>query len=307
MDVNWLEDFLTLAVTRNFSRAAEMRHVTQPAFSRRIQILEAWVGASLIDRSVFPIALTPAGEAFRATAQEVLQALRDGREEVQGLVPRGSGVITISASHTLAVSFFADWHAELQRNLGPIKARVQADNVAACAEALISGTCDLMLAYSDSGVANIVGLDRYPSVLLASDRLVPVSAPGEDGAALHSLNGTHLIPYLCYPSNSFLGRMTSSVVERECLAATLEYRFECSMADVLKRGAIAGVGLAWVPERVVRDELASAALALAGEERHSISLGITLYRKAGSCSPEVERIWTLALERSASAPSGREG
>jgi DNA-binding transcriptional LysR family regulator len=170
--------------------------------------------------------------------------------------------------------------------------------VAACAEALISGTCDLMLAYSDSGVANIVGLDRYPSVLLASDRLVPVSAPGEDGVALHSLNGTRLIPYLCYPSNSFLGRMTSSVVERESLDKNLEYRFECSMADVLKRGAIAGVGLAWIPERVVRDELASTALVLGGEERHTISLGITLYRKAGSCSPEVERIWTLALARS---------
>lgn len=298
MEVNWLEDFLTLAVTRNFSRAAEMRNVTQPAFSRRIQILEAWVGASLIDRSMFPIALTPAGEAFRETAREVLQALRDGREEVQGLVPRGGGVIAISASHTLAVSFFADWHAELQRAVGPVKARVQADNVAACAEALISGTCDLMLAYSDSGVANMAGLDRYPSVLLASDRLVPVSAPGEDGAPLHALNGTRLVPYLCYPSNSFLGRMTRTVVERECLGAILEYRFECSMADVLKRGAIAGVGLAWVPERVVRDELASAALVLAGDERHSISLGITLYRKAERCSPEIERIWALALERS---------
>lgn len=300
MEINWLEDFLTLAVTRNFSRAAQMRNVTQPAFSRRIQILEAWVGASLIDRSVFPIALTPPGEAFRETAREVLQALRDGREEVQGLVPRGGGVIAISASHTLAVSFFADWHAELQRAVGPIKARVQADNVAACAEALISGTCDLMLAYSDSGVANMVGLDRYPSVLLASDRLVPVSALGEDGAPLHALNDTRPVPYLCYPSNSFLGRMTRTVVERECLGAALEYRFECSMADVLKRGAIAGVGLAWVPERVVRDELASAVLVLAGEERHSISLGITLYRKAERCSTEIERIWALALERSGS-------
>lgn len=298
MDVNWLEDFLTLAVTRNFSRAAQMRHVTQPAFSRRIQILEAWVGASLIDRSVFPIGLTPAGEAFRSTAQEVLQTLRYGREEVQGLVPRGSEVITISASHTLAVSFFADWHAELQQRVGRINARVLADNVAACAEALISGTCDLMLAYSDSGVANIVGLERYPSVQLASDRLIPVSAPGPDGAALHSLNGSGSVPYLCYPSNSLLGRLASSVVEREQLAGALEYLFECSMADVLKRGAIAGVGLAWVPERVVRDELASAVLVLAGEERHSISLGITLYRKAERCSPEIERIWALALERS---------
>jgi LysR family transcriptional regulator, hypochlorite-specific transcription factor HypT len=35
MELNWLEDFLALAERRNFSRAAEARHVTQPAFSRR--------------------------------------------------------------------------------------------------------------------------------------------------------------------------------------------------------------------------------------------------------------------------------
>ena len=303
MEVNWLEDFLTLAVTRNFSRAAEMRNVTQPAFSRRIQILEAWAGASLIDRSVFPIALTPAGEAFRRTAQEVLEALRYGREEVQGLVPTGDEVITISASHTLAVSFFADWHAELQHSIGRVNARVLADNVAACAEALISGTCDLMLAYSDSGVSNIIGLERYPSVLLASDRLVPVSVPDTTGAARYSFNGTQPAPYLCYPNNSFLGRMTRSVVEREHLADKLEYRFECSMADVLKRGVIACVGVAWVPERVVRDELASGTLVLAGGDNHTTSLGITLYRKAESSSAQVEKIWALALERSSSSES----
>ena len=64
MEVSWLEDFLTLSVTRNFTRAAELRNVTQPAFSRRIRNLEYWVGAVLIDRSLFPISLTPAGEAF---------------------------------------------------------------------------------------------------------------------------------------------------------------------------------------------------------------------------------------------------
>jgi len=37
-----------LAERRNFSRAAEARHVTQPAFSRRIRALEDWVGTPLV-------------------------------------------------------------------------------------------------------------------------------------------------------------------------------------------------------------------------------------------------------------------
>jgi len=52
MDTKWLEDFISLAETGSFSRSAEMRHVTQPAFSRRIQSLESWLGTDLIDRTV---------------------------------------------------------------------------------------------------------------------------------------------------------------------------------------------------------------------------------------------------------------
>ena len=47
MELKWLEDFISLANTHNFSRSAEQRNVTQPAFSRRIRALENWLGTSL--------------------------------------------------------------------------------------------------------------------------------------------------------------------------------------------------------------------------------------------------------------------
>ena len=79
MDIKWLEDFLSLAQTRNFSRSAEDRCVTQSALSRRIQALEAWVGADLVDRSTYPLVLTPAGKLFSATAGEAMRLLNDAR------------------------------------------------------------------------------------------------------------------------------------------------------------------------------------------------------------------------------------
>lgn len=298
MEMNWLEDFLTLAITRNFSRAAELRNVTQPAFSRRIRNLEYWVGAVLIDRSIFPIGLTPAGDVFRKTAQETLDTLRSGREEAQGFVPKAGEVVSIAASHTIAVSFFADWHAGLQATIGPVKARVIADHVAGCVEALITGTCDLMLTYSSPALPTLADMGRYPSIPLAHERLVPVSAPARNGVARYALAGREVLPYLCYSGNSYLGRLTASVIDRESLADRLEFRYECSMSDVLKRGVLAGAGIAWVPELAVRDELAAGSLVLAGEERHTAPLGISLYRKAELSRPEVERIWAACLDRS---------
>ena len=58
--------------------------------------LEYWVGAVLIDRSLFPISLTPAG-GLRKTAQSTLDA-RSGREEAQGLMPKSRRWSPIAAS-----------------------------------------------------------------------------------------------------------------------------------------------------------------------------------------------------------------
>ena len=83
MDTKWLEDFVSLAETRSFSRSAQLRHVTQPAFSRRIQSLEAWAGVRLVDRSSYPTTLTAAGSAFYAQALEILQSLHNSRAQLR--------------------------------------------------------------------------------------------------------------------------------------------------------------------------------------------------------------------------------
>jgi DNA-binding transcriptional LysR family regulator len=83
MDTKWLEDFVSLAETRSFSRSAQLRHVTQSAFSRRIQSLEAWAGADLIDRSSYPTTLTPAGKKLYAKALELLQYLQNAKTEMK--------------------------------------------------------------------------------------------------------------------------------------------------------------------------------------------------------------------------------
>lgn len=57
MNLSWLEDFLALAESGNFSRAAERRHMTQPAFSRRIRAFEDWLGVALFDRGSHPVTL----------------------------------------------------------------------------------------------------------------------------------------------------------------------------------------------------------------------------------------------------------
>jgi DNA-binding transcriptional LysR family regulator len=74
MELVWVLDFLELSRTGSFTEAAKGRHSSQPAFSRRIQALEAWAGVRLVDRAVSPVQLTLAGKAFLPVACQFIKA-----------------------------------------------------------------------------------------------------------------------------------------------------------------------------------------------------------------------------------------
>ena len=75
MDLGWLEDIIALSEAGSITRAAALRNVTQPAFTRRIQQIEQWFGAPVLDRSVRPARVSPAVlrklEDVRALVREV--------------------------------------------------------------------------------------------------------------------------------------------------------------------------------------------------------------------------------------------
>ena len=107
MDTRWLQDFITLSEVRNFTRAAEARNLSQAAFSRRIQSLENWVGARLIDRSAFPTQLTEAGERFRDAAIELVNQLAEARAGIAGVPAQNQ--LRLATSYALATTHLPKW------------------------------------------------------------------------------------------------------------------------------------------------------------------------------------------------------
>jgi len=118
METKWLEDFVSLAETRSFSRSAQLRHVTQPAFSRRIQSLEAWAGTDLVDRSSYPTRLTASRRnAVRPVARRCCRRLQSTRAMLRGHASAGQDVIEFAVPHTLAFTFFPAWVQQPAREL----------------------------------------------------------------------------------------------------------------------------------------------------------------------------------------------
>lgn len=148
LETKWLEDFLALAQWRNFSRAAQMRNLTQPAFGRRIRSLEKAVGMELVDRGTMPVGLTPAGRLLRATARNLLCQMEEGLHQLRGY---GTGIqpLEFAAAHSLSVTLLPRLIFAMSPPTSPLlHTRVESIDVDLAVEALQQGRCDFLLAFN---------------------------------------------------------------------------------------------------------------------------------------------------------------
>ncbi len=177
MEIKWLEDFVTLADTSSFSRAAEMRNVTQPAFSRRIKQLEGWMGATLISRATMPAELTPAGRNFLPVAQEAIRTLYAARETLRP--SHEVGLLRFAALHTLTVTFFPHWLKALEKAGGAFSTSLMPDRggIEANLESLVGDEADFFLTYAHPEVPFHLDRGKFAALTVAHDRLVPLVAP----------------------------------------------------------------------------------------------------------------------------------
>ncbi|HYQ40090.1 MAG TPA: LysR substrate-binding domain-containing protein [Pseudomonas sp.] len=301
LETKWLEDFVALAATRSFSRAAEQRFVTQPAFSRRIKALEEALGLTLVNRARTPVELTEAGQLFLITARNLVEQLGEVLRRLHAEEGQQGEVLRFAAAHSLALSFFPEWIAGLRSAGLPISSRLLATNVGEAVHALREGTCDLILAYYDPDAALQLAPELFPSLPLGRSEMLPVCAVGTDGRPLYDLDGGQTVPLLAYSAGAFLGRPVSLLLRRRGLRSTTVY--ETAMADSLKGMALQGLGVAWVPRLSVTAELARGELAVCGDERWQVPLEIRLYRCALLHKPAVRRLWQ-ALEAGAGVAGG---
>lgn len=284
METKWLEDFVSLAETRSFSRSAQLRHVTQPAFSRRIQSLEAWAGTDLVDRSAYPTRLTPAGETLYGQALEMLQALQHTRAMLRSHTAAGEDMIEFAVPHTLAFTFFPAWVSELREKFGPFKSRLIALNVHDAVMRLAEGSCDLLLAYHHGSHPFQLDAERYDMVSLGEESIAPYSRPDAQGQPMFQLPGRpgQPLPYLGYAPGAYLGQVVDFMLKQAGTTVHLDRVYETDMAEGLKAMALEGHGLAFLPSSAVRSELRAGRLVSAappGMDNLQITMDVRLYRE----------------------------
>jgi DNA-binding transcriptional LysR family regulator len=307
METKWLEDFISLAETNSFSRSAELRHVTQPAFSRRIQSLEAWLGADLIDRTSYPTSLTPAGAVFYEQAMEMLGQINNTRALLRGKQRQGQNTVEFAVPHTLSLTFMPKWLSELQSNFGVLNTRLIALHVHDAVMTIVEGGCDLLLCYHHPRHPVRLDSNRYDGIVLGTESLYAYASCDDDGNPVLCLPGSPEtpLPFLSYTSNAYLGRMVDLILADAKKNLHLEKRYETDMAEGLKMMALEGQGIVFLPESAVVREVGQGQLARAdgGHADWHVNMEIRLYRERPSVQRPgkelVGRLWNYLKENAA--------
>ena len=299
MDLRWIDDFIVLARTRNFSRAAEERNVTQSTFSRRVRALENWTGARLIERSV-PVALTPEGRAFLEAADPIARQLHHIRQALQAKGRSSARSVVFALPHTASITILPGLLREIEE--GGLKSqpiRVVTDDLEPLVAQFTSGRCDFLGIYRHARIQTPPDLGDIEPVLIAHERLIPVSATSAKGRPRFALPGSARspLPALMIAEPSLLGRALAHDLRSRFPSCWLQFAAENTLALALKPMVENGTGMAWLPESLVRVELASGTLVRAGDASWDVALDFCLYRAPHSSSTAAERIWALICKR----------
>jgi DNA-binding transcriptional LysR family regulator len=293
MDLDWLKDFRALAEQRSFSRAADSRNVTQPAFSRRIRALEEWVGTPLFVRSAQGAALTPAGAYLLPHVDEMLVGLQRVRRDTRAVGEREMATLSIAATHTLSFTFFPAWirqHLRLER-LGSLN--LISDSMAACEQIMLSGEVHFLLCHYRADAPTRLPVDRFRSIQVGSDVLVPVCSPDMERRPVWPLPGTPARPprLLAYSKASELGRILAAHPLGNGEIAGLETVFTSHLAATLLAMAREGNGIAWLPLTIAGEDLSCARLVRAGPEQFDIPVEIRLFKAPDCQNNAADELW----------------
>lgn len=259
MDLEALRTFVTVVERGSFSQGALALRIAKSTASQRVRDLEDSLGSKLLSRSTRKMGLTPAGEALFERGREIVAAAREAELALTRLSDEVVGALRVSAP----VSFG-------RRFLGAVVHRML----------LTHPRVELELDLSERDV-DLIG-ERYDLALRVGPLRDRSLIARRVGATRHLVVGAP-----AYFKKFGAPATPAALQDHECLLyshqrvrdtwlfegpdgltrARVRGRLRANHGDALAEAAIAGVGLAWLPDFIVADAVRRGELQVVLDER----------------------------------------
>lgn len=296
MQLKWLEDLLALQEAGSIVRAAQRRHVTHPAFGRRLRALEAWAGAPLIVREAPTLQFTAAGEAMLDAAREAITVLARVRQAGPREAEEES--VHIVTGRTLARTLLPTWYARMQPIFGQRKLQLSTMVVQDAMEVLETGSAEFLLIYYHVMLSTRLDPRRFTHLRIADEALIPVSCVTPEGRPMHPLSRRKATPWLSFAGSLAMGRLVHDHLGSHPKPPLLRAVLETDSADAAHEFVLRGFGVAWLPRSMVAADCRQGRMVEVGDRSHQVPLEVRLYRSRNPLGALAEGLWQATVETS---------
>lgn len=276
MDTKLLEDALILLEQQNLTAAAERRNMTQPAFSRRIQALERWVGQNLLKRHANRVEVSDELSQSEPQIRAVLAHLKQLQKHLQN-PQQTDHTLVVAAPHSLSASAVGEVIEKANESDRQWRVRLLTRNQDEAISLFLRHEADLLVSYEYRSRPQMPFDDTVLRNVWRLDALVPVVG----GKLRHLLRDDNILPEevrtISYPAESMFGKIIDEhQAHRPTTLASrgiVESAFSVGVANLMKTG----VGAAWVPQSLVMSEILSGDVVILSPDYGRIPMDIALY------------------------------
>lgn len=234
--------FRQVASGATVTDTAARARLTQPALSRALRRVEREVGAELFQRAGRTLRLTPAGHAFAAHVDAVLDRYDQGVRDVRELVDPDAGTVPLAFLHTLGTWLVPRVISDFRERHPRARFELRQHGEEGLVAELVDGSADLVITSDDPGIPAI----EWRRLLVEPLRLaVPPGHPLATRDEVRLADAAGETFNLLRP-----GYGLRDTTEKLCADAGFTPRvgFEGEEVETLRGLVTAGLGVALLPE-----------------------------------------------------------
>ena len=271
MDIQNLSAFILVAETGSFSEAAEKLHLTQPAVSKRIALLEGELGAELFDRIGRMVSLTEAGNALLPHAKSVQLELATAERSVRDLSGEVGGQLRLATSHHIGLHRLPPVLSHFSRDYPGVQIDIDFMDSEQAYELINQGKAELaVVTLAPEEEKNLLSIPIWHDPLefmIARDHelLQAPSPPGLQALSQHPA----ILPGL----NTYTGQIIKHLFDRHQLS--LQVTLATNYLETIRMMASVGLGWTILPRSMRDNSLTAIEIEGVAPER---TLGLVYHR-----------------------------
>ncbi|MBF0318730.1 MAG: LysR family transcriptional regulator [Nitrospirae bacterium] len=293
MDDYKLKVFCTVAELKSFSKASEVIHLTQPAVSAQIQVLEEFYNTKLFERTTSSVILTPPGEILYKYAKNILSLYADAEKTICKLTGLVKGCIKIGATslagHYMLTTLLSDF-----RKINPkLKISLHIGNSRRVIEMMNSATIDIGFV-EGRAVGHKIAIEKiYTDELFL---VVPASHPLARYDEI-TIEKALKESFIIREDASSNGRLIEDFFGKHDIKMQgLKIFMVSESLEAIKNAIRDGLGVAFLSKLAVKKEIQDGHFRALRIKKNKITQDISLaYSKKNTCSHLVEEFLAFAL------------